>query len=143
LDHKHLVVRAEVSSAPGENETSEICSWLKALISSIEMRIMHGPTAMYCNVPGNRGMTAFAIIETSHIVMHSWDEQSPHVIQLDVYSCSEFEPRIIFEALKRFEPFRFDAKFLDRTTGLVEIPDTWNFAEAACMPDVRVEAGAV
>jgi S-adenosylmethionine/arginine decarboxylase-like enzyme len=143
MDHKHLVVRAEVSSAPGEHETDAVCAWLQSLIGAIDMRVLHGPTAIYCNAPGNRGMTAFAIIETSHVVLHSWDEPSPHVIQLDVYSCSDFNPRIIFEALERFQPFRFDAKFLDRTNGLVEITDSLDFVEPAHASDVRIQMGAV
>ena len=28
-------------------------------------------------MPGNRGITAVAIIETSHITMHIWDEPNP------------------------------------------------------------------
>ena len=141
LDHKHLVVRAEVLSAPSENETSEICEWLQSLISSIEMRVLHGPTAIYSNVPGNRGMTAFAIIETSHVVLHSWDETCPHVIQLDVYSCSAFEPQVIFQALDQFQPLRFDAKFLDRTSGMVEIAKNWDSADADREVETWIERG--
>ena len=33
---------------------------------------------------GNKGLTAFAIIETSHIAMHIWDEPVA-LLQLDVY----------------------------------------------------------
>ena len=39
-------------------------------------------------MPGNRGVTAFAIIETSHIAMHIWDEPNPALVQLDVYTCA-------------------------------------------------------
>ncbi len=85
------------------------------------MRVLHGPTAIYCDAPGNRGMTAFAIIETSHIAFHSWDEGTPNVIQLDVYSCSEFEPEVVFAALRPFEPIEIDFKFLDRTAGMQEV----------------------
>ena len=32
-----------------------------------------------------------AIIETSHIAMHIWDEPKPALMQFDVYSCGEFD----------------------------------------------------
>jgi S-adenosylmethionine/arginine decarboxylase-like enzyme len=47
------------------------------------MKILIGPIAKYLDVPGNRGLTVAAIIETSHIVMHCWDECSPGLMQLD------------------------------------------------------------
>ena len=55
-----------------------------------------GPYVKYCNMPGNRGITAVAIIETSHIAMHIWDEPKPALMQMDVYSCGEFDVTQIF-----------------------------------------------
>ena len=61
------------------------------------------------------------IIETSHIVMHTWDESVPANVQLDVYTCAEFDTKIVFKWLEQFNPTKIDYKYLDREHGLKEI----------------------
>jgi S-adenosylmethionine/arginine decarboxylase-like enzyme len=86
------------------------------------MKIFMGPYVKYCNMPGNRGITAVAIIETSHIAMHVWDEVSPALMQFDVYSCSELDPEEICKKIKKdFEITKIEYKFLNRETGLVDL----------------------
>jgi S-adenosylmethionine/arginine decarboxylase-like enzyme len=70
---------------------------------------------------GNRGLTAFAIIETSHIAMHIWDEVSPALCQLDVYTCSEMDPNQVLPFLEVMEPTKVEYKFLDRESKFEEI----------------------
>lgn len=82
------------------------------------MKILMGPYAKYLDVAGNRGLTVAAIIETSHIVMHSWDEGSPAIIELDVYSCGPLVPEMVFEKFAIFDPVKIEYKFLDREGGL-------------------------
>ena len=120
LVHKHIIIRAEVLNPPlNELSTSES---VKSLINNIGMKILMGPYAKYCEMQGNRGLTVATIIETSHIVMHTWDEPSPANIQLDVYTCGNFDPHTVFEWLKQYNPIRVDYKYLDRENGLTEIP---------------------
>ena len=88
LVHKHLIIRAEAIRPPVDEE--QLKNWLIEFIESINMKIIMGPYVKYCNMPGNRGITAVAIIETSHIAMHIWDEPHPALMQFDVYSCGEF-----------------------------------------------------
>ena len=77
---------------------------------------------MYHDVPGNRGITGAAIIETSHIVMHVWDEPSPALMQFDVYSCGEFDPEKICRLIQRdFDITKIDYKFLDRENDLTDV----------------------
>jgi S-adenosylmethionine/arginine decarboxylase-like enzyme len=80
------------------------------------MKAMYGPTASYCKMPGNKGVTAFAIIETSHIAMHIWDEPNPALVQLDVYSCAPLDPEKVLPFLNQMDPVKIDYKFLDRET---------------------------
>jgi len=47
--------------------------FLKNLVKKIDMKIIQGPYASYVDVPGNRGVTAIVMIETSHIAFHIWD----------------------------------------------------------------------
>jgi S-adenosylmethionine/arginine decarboxylase-like enzyme len=113
--HQHLIVRAEINNPPiGQDEAVVVEDWMRKLISDIGMKIMFGPQGMYCEVEGNRGMTAFAIIETSHLAFHSWDEMDTAILQLDVYTCSHLEVKDVIAALDQFEPVKVEYKFLDR-----------------------------
>lgn len=113
LVHHHLVVKASVNRPP--QDEAFMVEWLTKLIKDIGMNVLYGPKAIYSTKEFNRGMTAFAIIDTSHIAMHSWDETDPGIMQLDVYSCAEFDKNTIFSAMKVFEPIHINHKFLDRT----------------------------
>ena len=120
LVHKHLLVRAEVKT-PIVNKNKAI-KFLRKLIKAINMKAMYGPTASYCKMKGNRGVTAFAIIETSHIAMHIWDEVNPALVQLDVYSCADMDPNKVIEILKQeLDTVKIEFKFLDREHDFKEI----------------------
>lgn len=120
LVHKHLLVRAEVK-APIVNKNKAI-KFLRTLIKAINMKAMYGPTASYCKMKGNRGVTAFAIIETSHIAMHIWDEVDPALVQLDVYSCADMDPNKVIKIIKQeLDTVKIEYKFLDREHDFKEI----------------------
>lgn len=119
IPHKHLLVRAQINNPI--IDTDQISKWILNLVDSIQMKILHGPVSVYCDKVGNKGITAFAIIETSHIVLHTWDETHPATFQLDVYTCSELEVDIVFKALSMFQPITLDYKFLDREHGFKDI----------------------
>jgi S-adenosylmethionine/arginine decarboxylase-like enzyme len=113
LVHHLLVVNARINNPP--NDPIFITEWIKKLVADIGMKILDGPYALYHHAPGNRGLTAVTIIETSHIALHIWDEDQPGVLRLDVYSCAEFEIDTILKAIEQFDPTHVDYKFLDRT----------------------------
>ena len=119
LVHKHLLIRAEVKK-PLVNKNHAI-KYLRKMIKAINMKAMYGPTASYCKMPGNKGLTAFAIIETSHIAMHIWDEPSPALLQLDVYTCSEMNPEQVLPFLDVMEPTKVEWKLLDRENNFTEL----------------------
>ena len=114
LKHKHLLVRAEVLEPPKDLKSTRL--WLKKLIKDIDMKILAGPYAKYCDVKGNRGLTCVTIIETSHIALHSWDENDPALVQLDVYSCKDLDEKIVFDYLYKFQPVRMSYRYFDRET---------------------------
>ena len=91
-----------------------------------------GPYVKYCDTPGNRGITGVAVIETSHIALHVWDETEPAIMQFDVYSCSEFDPYKIADKLQAdFDVVKLDYKYLNRETELKPIrlkKDKLNYA---------------
>ena len=116
--HKHLIIRAEANKVPTDEE--QLTEWLKEFIDSIDMKILMGPYVKYCNVEGNRGITGIAVIETSHIAIHVWDEPNPALMQIDVYSCAEFDVDEIAEKIKSdFDVIKLDYKYLNRETGLI------------------------
>lgn len=116
LEHKHLIVRAELKNPPQCAES--IKDWMKVLVDTIDMKILMGPYSIYSDMIGNRGLTAVTIIETSHIAIHVWDEVDPALMQLDVYTCSKLNIDDVFEALKQFEPLHVEYKYIDRENEL-------------------------
>lgn len=111
IKHKHLIVRAEIIHPPKENI---LRVWVTDLIEKIGMKLLKGPISSYVDVPGNKGATCAAIIETSHIAVHIWDEASPALMQLDVYSCADFNIKDVFSHVEQFIPVKLEYKFLDR-----------------------------
>jgi len=135
LVHKHLIVRAEAKNPPMDETV--LTEWFKKFIEEIGMKVMMGPYVKYSHMIGNRGITGAAIIETSHIVMHVWDEPDPALLQFDVYSCGEFDPETICNKIKKdFNTTKIEYKFLDREHDLKELhtltfidPIAKNYAE--------------
>ena len=118
--HKHLIIRAEANRVPTDEE--QLTTWLTEFIDSIGMKILMGPYVKYCTMEGNRGITGIAVIETSHIAIHVWDEPNPALMQIDVYSCAEFDPYVIADKIKNdFDVVKLDYKYLNRETGLKPI----------------------
>jgi S-adenosylmethionine/arginine decarboxylase-like enzyme len=122
LVHKHLIIRAEAINPP--MNVWFLTNWFNEFIKEIGMKVMMGPYVKYSNMVGNRGITGAAIIETSHIVMHVWDEVSPALMQFDVYSCGELDPEKICKKLtKDFIIEKLSYKFLDREHDLKDITE--------------------
>ena len=120
--HKHLIVRADIGWCPEEEDLNKISDWVRGLIKKIEMKLLAGPYTTYVNDLGNKGMTSVAIIETSHIALHIWDEIKPGLMQLDVYSCADFNPQDIFDEVDEvFKTKKIEYKFLDREKELLEV----------------------
>lgn len=118
LVHKHLIVRAECLQPHQDEQTS--INWLYNFIKFVNMKPMIGPFSKYLDMPGNRGLTTAAIIETSHCVMHIWDETDPALLQFDLYSCGPFDPEEVCEKIKKdFDCTKIEYKFIDRESNLV------------------------
>jgi S-adenosylmethionine/arginine decarboxylase-like enzyme len=120
--HKHLIVRADIGWCPQEEDLNKISDWIRSLIKKIDMKLLAGPYTTYVGEKGNKGMTSVAIIETSHIALHIWDEVNPGLMQLDVYSCADFNPPDVFDKVNElFQTIKMEYKFLDREKELVEV----------------------
>lgn len=115
----HLIVRADVRRPPDSPILAKL--WLRRLIAAIGMvmaDVPGNPIAYYCPVNGNRGLTATAIIETSNITLHTWDEASPAELQLDVFTCDELDLNAVVWHVEEFHPVKLDFLLLDRRDGI-------------------------
>ena len=119
LKHKHLLIRAEVKNPPKTEE--HIIKWMNNLIAKIDMNILAGPYASKVSKKGNKGISGVAIIDTSHIGIHTWDETDPALIQLDVYSCKEFNEIDVLSCIEEFDPITVDYKYYDRENNFKEL----------------------
>jgi len=116
--HKHLLINAKVNK-PMKSE-DEAIEFLKDLVGSINMKIIKGPFASYVDVVGNRGLTAMVMIETSHIAFHIWDEQSPALLQFDLYTCGSLDAESVLTTIeKSFEVASLEYQLFDRKDGFV------------------------
>jgi S-adenosylmethionine/arginine decarboxylase-like enzyme len=118
LFHKHLLINAKVNN-PINNEDVAI-NFLKRLVERIDMKIIKGPFASYVDKPGNRGLTAIVMIETSHIAFHIWDEHDPGLVQFDLYTCGKLDlPEVLNVIREDFDIVSMDYNLFDRESGFV------------------------
>tara|TARA_B100001094_G_C18116769_1_gene764468 strand:+ start:375 stop:749 length:375 start_codon:yes stop_codon:yes gene_type:complete len=113
VEHKHLLINATFKETPFL-DTEFTRSWLLKIVDLIGMEILHKPIAVKCNEKDNEGISAFCLITTSHLSLHSWEKRTPNLLQLDIYSCKDFDQEIIKKELESFNPIAFGSKFLDR-----------------------------
>ena len=128
LNHKHLLVSAEVTNLPKDLLTLK--KWYTDLILRIRMKLVPSssllensanPIIYDCHVNGNEGITISGIIETSHVVIHTWSMDGYDKIELDVYSCADFIPQEVFDHFAVFDPITVQYKFIDRNKGLKDV----------------------
>ncbi|QLF88057.1 S-adenosylmethionine decarboxylase [Pelagibacter phage Eistla EXVC025P] len=112
LEHKHIIIRATVKKPPVQVDV--IKQWVRNLVEKLNMKPLGDTVSVYVDKKGNRGLTCLQAIETSHIAFHSWDEDKPAVVQLDVYTCSHLNKQTVFDALEKFEPIKINYLTLDR-----------------------------
>ena len=120
LIHRHLIVRATVANPPRDCAT--VHTWLCELCELIGMHLLAGPITARVEDVGNQGVTGVCIISTSHIAVHVWDEPTPAIVQLDVYTCAALDPQSVIRHLDQFTPTHIDTHYLDRDTELSVIP---------------------
>ena len=113
MNHKHLLISSEFTKTPFV-DTEFTKSWIWDLVKKIDMEILYAPRAVRCDKEGNEGISAFCLITTSHICLHSWEKTEPNLVQLDVYSCKDYDKNIVIEEVNKFKPLSLKYKFIDR-----------------------------
>ena len=116
LYHKHLLVNARVYNPMSSEE--DAINFLTTLVERINMKIIKGPFAHYVDAPGNEGLTAIVMIETSHIAFHIWDKVYPGHLQFDLYTCGELDVDVVKDTLAEyFDISMMDYMLMDRENG--------------------------
>lgn len=106
LKHKHLILAFDCKWPPKDAE--EAVAFLKFLIKRVDMSVAKDPSlganphGYYCNLPGNEGVTATGILETSHCALHSWNLEHPGKFQFDLYSCKDFDVSFVVDLCNSF-----------------------------------------
>jgi S-adenosylmethionine/arginine decarboxylase-like enzyme len=121
IEHNHLMAMVRIGSPVVHEEYIE--RWMRNLVADLGMEILIPPKAVYCETIGNRGMTCICAINTSHIVVHTWDEDEP-TMQLDVYTCAPLELDVVWKAVDKFNPIQLKYKFYDRQGGFTLVEDS-------------------
>ena len=119
--HKHLLLQARFS-ARGRVE-SYYETWMALLVKKIGMQQLTAPVAVRSHAKGNKGITCSCMITTSHIVLHTWEDTHPGLLQLDVYSCKDFDIQHVVKHLDSLwvDEHSIQYKFLDRENGFTEL----------------------
>lgn len=124
MNHIHLILKSKSDHLTDHLEFHE--NWIKDLVSGLDMKLLEtkqkvNPISASCDKEGNEGVTVAAVIETSHIVLHTWPLKKE--LQLDVYTCGRMDVDFILSHLQHFSPYDVQFKIFDRKYELVEIGD--------------------
>lgn len=118
LFHKQIMINAKIGDPLRTPE--QAIDFLKNLVKKIDMKIIQGPYASYVDVPGNRGVTAIVMIETSHIAFHIWDEDEPGTIQFDLYTCGQLnKDQVLSFFCEEFNVISMHYRLYNREVGFV------------------------
>jgi len=115
--HQHIIIKAYVTNPPMSEKSLE--DWFYELVSEIKMKVCIPPRARYVNTVGNRRVTGICGIETSHVALHCWDELTPAMIQMDVYSCAPFHKNQILKQLEKFGLVKYELMEIDRNKSFI------------------------
>jgi S-adenosylmethionine/arginine decarboxylase-like enzyme len=121
--HLHLMVRAEIVNPPGVNDVEAVKNIMTDLVDHVRMKVLSPARALWCDEPGNEGITADVLLTTSNSVIHIWNyENNRGKLDFDLYSCAPFTPEEVIEFLKeRFQVTRHVFRFIDRESELKDV----------------------
>ena len=112
LNHKHLILKGIMTFQLTVNEVKNV---IQSLVEKLGMKYVETmPTnPMVAYEPNeNCGVTGIAIITTSHIVIHTWDDTK--YFQADIYSCKDFDEKVVVELIKSYGLTSKHQRLLDR-----------------------------
>jgi S-adenosylmethionine/arginine decarboxylase-like enzyme len=122
VNHLQQIIIGQVTKPP--TDVDVVKQFMCDLVESIGMKRLIEPQAVYVEAVGNRGMTSCVLIETSHIAWHVWDEQTPGLLQFDLYTCGDLIAEQVLEIVKEFFGLtKYSVKVFDRAKEFTQIND--------------------
>lgn len=125
-NHQHLLVKGYFQNPPMAEKT--LNDWFIKLVERVDMKVAYEPTSVYVEESGNEGLTGSIIginkilvgkigLQSSHGSIHIWSEQQPYLFQFDLYSCKEFDTKIVLNHLDEFGLYDYEYLMIDRNRG--------------------------
>jgi S-adenosylmethionine decarboxylase len=105
-----MIVTAKVGYIPTNPEFLK--EWMIRVVESVNMKVINGPHVCYSDVKDNEGWTGVAVLDFSHIAIHTWPKDS--LIEFDLFSCKDFDVSTVIEELKYFELKDYTVKIINR-----------------------------
>jgi S-adenosylmethionine/arginine decarboxylase-like enzyme len=125
IKHLQQIIIGQVTNPP--TDVDVVKQFMRDLVEAIGMKRLIEPQAVYVEAVGNKGMTSCVLIETSHIAWHVWDEQTPGLLQFDLYTCGNLNPDQVLSIVKDFFGLTtYSIKVFDRADQLNEIASAVN-----------------
>ncbi len=113
LVHHHYIYQANVRQDLGSQSEAVLRQFLYDLVKEIDMEVLIDPVFKYSH---NNAWTGLIGIVTSHISFHYWEDEG--YIQLDIYSCKEFDVIKTREYLDDFwQSSNVKSLFINREVG--------------------------
>ena len=113
---KHLILDAAKCAPRLIRDPLVIANFARTLVKRIDMVPYDEPQVVLFGSGNKKGYTLVQLIETSNITAHFVEENNS--MYLDVFSCKDFEPSVVQEAVDEF----FDAKRFKTTVLLRQAP---------------------
>jgi S-adenosylmethionine/arginine decarboxylase-like enzyme len=125
IKHLQQIIIGQVTNPPIDVDV--VKQFMRDLVEAIGMKRLIEPQAVYVEAVGNKGMTSCVLIETSHIAWHVWDEQTPGLLQFDLYTCGDLNPDQVLSIVKDFFGLTtYSMKVFNRAEELNEIASVVN-----------------
>jgi S-adenosylmethionine/arginine decarboxylase-like enzyme len=125
IKHLQQIIIGQVTNPP--TDVDVVKQFMSDLVEAIGMKRLIEPQAVYVEAVGNKGMTSCVLIETSHIAWHVWDEQTPGLLQFDLYTCGDLNPDQVLSIVKEFFGLTtYSMKVFNRAEELNEIESVVN-----------------
>ena len=119
---KHLILDAAGCSPKMIGSEVVVANFARSLVKRIDMVPFGNQQVVMFGSGSKKGYTMVQLIETSNITAHFVEENNS--MYLDVFSCKDFDPGVVEEAVKEF----FDAKYFNSKVILRQAPVSWRTA---------------
>lgn len=103
LIHKHLLMKIRLRKSAMYLDDPAFWNAMvdELIVDVLKMKIAIPSRSVLVTDPDNFGVTGAANLTTSHISWHVWTAVYRPFIQMDVYSCQDFETKDVTDFLSR------------------------------------------